>query len=120
MEKWKDIKGYDGLYQVSTMGKVKRLRTEKKDIRNRVRIKQEVILKPYKNNMGRDLIRLSKNGITKTCLTYRLVAETFIPNPHNKKTVNHLDGNHTNNCVDNLQWCTYSENLKHAWDNNLR
>jgi hypothetical protein len=120
MEKWQNIQEYDGLYQVSTEGRIKRVRTESKDNRGRTRIKQEVLLKPYKNNMGRDLVRLSKNGITKTFLTYRLVAQTFISNPHNKKTVNHIDGDHTNNSVENLEWATYAENIKHAWDNNLR
>ena len=120
MEIWKDIDGYNRLYQVSNECRVKRLRKEWKDSKGRIRIKQEVILKPYKNNMGRDLVRLSKEGNTKTFLTYRLLAITFIPNPLNKETINHIDGDFTNNSICNLEWATHAENLKHAWDNNLR
>ena len=119
-EMWKWIPNYEGLYQASNHGRIKRVRSEKKDARNRTRIKNEVILKPYLNNTDRELVRLSKNGKTKTFLVYRLVAITFIPNPLNKKTINHINGNHKDNKIENLEWCSFSDNMKHSWDNGLR
>lgn len=65
-------------------------------------------------------VRFTINGKTKKYSVHRLVATAFIPNPNNYKCVNHKDGNKLNNRVENLEWCTYSENLKHAYDNNLR
>ena len=63
-------------------------------------------------------ISVNKKAIYK--LIHRLVAEAFIPNPNNFPEINHMDGNKENNCVENLEWCTRSQNLKHAYDNNLR
>lgn len=64
-------------------------------------------------------VGLSKNGIPYPKDVHRIVATHFIPNPENKKCVNHKDGNKLNNCVDNLEWCTYSENITHAMKNGL-
>ena len=119
MEIWKDIEGYEGLYQASSYGNVKRVRTETRDKKNRIRIKNEVLLKPYLNNKDRELVGLSKDGKVKKYLLYRLIAITFIPNPANKKTVNHINGNHKDNHKNNLEWATYGENIKHAWDMGL-
>jgi len=63
---------------------------------------------------------LRVNGITKCYMVHRLLAEYFIPNPENKPCINHKDGNKLNNNLSNLEWCTYSENLVHAYENNLR
>lgn len=68
---------------------------------------------------GYKMVTLCKNGECKSFSVHRLVAEAFIPNPMNKRTVNHIDGNPANNDVINLEWSTHSENLKHAYDNNL-
>jgi hypothetical protein len=119
MEIWKDIIDYEGLYQVSNLGRIKRVRTEKRDKKNRVRIKGEVVLVATPNNKGRHIVTLSKNGKIKKYLVYRLVAIAFIPNPLNKLTVNHLNGNHQDNRLENLEWATYAENIQHAWDNGL-
>lgn len=73
--------------------------------------------------------KLKKNGYQEYCLyinkekvnllAHRIVATAFIDNPDNLETVNHIDGNKANNCKDNLEWCSYSDNEKHAWENNL-
>lgn len=65
-------------------------------------------------------VLLSENGVTNQYRVHRLIAETFIPNPNNLPCVNHKDGNKLNNCVDNLEWCTYSDNTKHAYNKGLQ
>ena len=96
MEEWRDIKGYEGLYQVSNLGRVKSLGNSKS--------KKEKILKPY-SNIGYFHVILSKEGIHKNCRVHRLVAEAFIPNLNNYKEVNHKDEDKENNSSYNLEWC---------------
>lgn len=103
-EIWKDIEGYEGLYQVSDLGRVKSFATSR-------------VLKPYRNKAGYLLVYLCKNGKRKTHRIHRLVAQSFIPNPENKPEVNHLDENKTNNMVSNLEWSTRKENLNHGTRN---
>ena len=112
MEIWKDIAGYEGLYQVSNEGRVKRIGAYKNQhgrewISNR-------ILKPATKSNGYMFVGLSKNGKVSNKYIHRLVAEAFMPNPLNKATVNHKDGNRSNNTVDNLEWATYLENNMHS------
>lgn len=76
-------------------------------------------LKPFKNPQGYCLIDLSVNGKTYTRQLHRLVAMTFIDNPNQLETVNHKDGDKTNNCVDNLEWMTRLDNVRHAWKTGL-
>ena len=103
-EIWKDIKGYEGLYQVSNLGRVKRVATNR-------------ILKQAKHHGGYMLVRLSKNGKPHTCTVHRLAAQAFIPNPENKPQVNHIDEDKTNNMIPNLEWVTAKENVNHGTRN---
>lgn len=100
-EIWKDIKGYEGLYQVSNLGRVKNLKTN-------YLLKENTSFGLYK--MVALCVRYKKRLFS----IHRLVAQAFIPNPLNKKEVNHLDGNKYNNNVSNLEWATRKENAQHA------
>lgn len=101
IEVWKDIKGYESLYQISTLGNVKTLARQKV---------KEHILSP-ENNKGYLRVSLSKNNKKKHYFIHKLVAEHFIPNDKNLPEVNHKDENPLNNSVDNLEWCTHRYNL---------
>lgn len=107
-EIWRPVKGYEGLYEVSNMGRVKSLHTS-----------QGIILKQCTRSGGYAGINLHKGGTCNYKLVHRLVATAFIRNPNNYECVNHKDGDKKNNTVDNLEWCTRSYNAKHAYRNNL-
>ena len=98
-EVWKDIEGYEGLYQVSNWGRVKSLKFGK-----------ERILKPEKNRNGYLVVNLYKNGKRKHFKIHRLVAEAFVSNPDNLPCVNHADEDKTNNFYGNLEFCSYQYN----------
>jgi len=100
---WSRIKGYDG-YSISSDGRIRNDKTN--------RIKSTRI-----NKDGYPVVDLYTNGKRYTERVHRLVATTFIPNPYNKPQVNHLDGNKCNSARDNLEWCTNSENMMHAYTN---
>lgn len=112
-EEWRDIKGYEGLYQVSNLGQVRSL--DKIDRWGRFR-KSRIIRSRF-NNSGYRVINLSKSGTQKTYLVHRLVAESFIPNPENKPEVNHIDEDKLNNAVSNLNWMTNKENCNYGTRN---
>lgn len=116
-EIWKDIKGYEELYQVSNFGRIKRI--SYLHGKSKKYIKKEKIKKAVITIQGYLQVGLSNNGL-KHIKVHRLVAETFIPNPNNLPQINHKDGNKQNNNVDNLEWCTCSENIIHAFKNNLK
>lgn len=99
-EVWRDIVDYEGLYQVSNLGNIKR---------------ENRMLNKIKHSAGYLKVILCKNSVTKNCYIHRLVAKAFIPNPDNKKTVNHKNGIKTDNRVENLEWCTFSENSYHSF-----
>lgn len=108
-EEWRDIKGYEGLYQVSNLGRVKALtRTVKRNGKDMHL--NEKILKVQKNPYGYCLVTLSSNGVEKHIMVHRLVAEAFIVKADVSFEVNHIDENKANNRVDNLEWCTHRYN----------
>jgi hypothetical protein len=115
-EVWKDIKGYEGLYQISNLGIVKSLVRKVVSVKKKkhMRTTKERILTNVINAQGYYMINLNINGTSKTCKIHRLVAKTFIPNPDNKCCINHIDGDKLNNEVINLEWVTHQENSKHA------
>jgi hypothetical protein len=109
IEIWKEIKGYEGTYEVSNKGNIRTLkpRTNKKQ--------GPKLLKPFKYTSSQtEYYRIELSNPSKKHLVHRLVAEAFIGKPVGKDYVNHLDNNGLNNNVDNLEWCTVSENLAHA------
>jgi len=113
-EIWKDIPNYEGLYQISNLGRVKSLERIVLQKNGRKRVQHELIRKPRKVYKGYLQIDLWKNHEYSAKRINRLVAQAFIPNPENKPEVNHIDGNKENNCVDNLEWVTGKENMQHA------
>lgn len=109
VEEWRSIPGYEGYYSASNLGKVKRIarKVPRKDgITMRVR---ETLLKPCTGKDGRMRVSLCKDATQKTFTVHRLVCLAFLPNPYN---------NPLNNCLSNLEWCTYLENTKHCQDQN--
>jgi hypothetical protein len=97
MEEWRDIDGYEGLYQVSNLGNVRSFYSNK-------------TLKGGTDLGGYKIVSLRKNMTQKTKTVHRLVATAFIPNPDNLPCINHIDENKNNNSVNNLEWCTHQYN----------
>lgn len=112
LEEWRDIKDYEGLYQVSNLGRVKSLifwsNVHKKFF------KREKIMKFGRNKQGYLTVVLCKDKIQTGKNVHRLVAEAFIPNPRKLQEINHKDENPSNNCVDNLEWCTHKYNINYG------
>lgn len=115
-EKWKYIDGYGKDYEVSNFGRV---RSWKGNGMVKSRPLEPRLLKPNTNRDGYPYITLSKNKIPKSLTVHRIVAKAFVPNTDNKPCVNHIDGDKENNIADNLEWVTYSENSKHAYNAGL-
>jgi hypothetical protein len=111
MEIWKNIEGYENLYQISNYGKVKSL----SHINNLGKLRPECMLKDRYTDRGYNTAVLYNNGKRNTFKVHRLVAKAFIKNILNKPHINHIDGNKSNNFVLNLEWVTISENQKHAF-----
>lgn len=118
-EKWKDIKGYEGYYQISNFGRIKSLLRYKYcyNYKSKKYIKMPInskILKPRLSKFGYCHIILHKNSKSQLKLIHRLVAEAFIPNPNNYPQVNHKDENKSNNIVNNLEWCDSKYNMNYG------
>ena len=120
-EEWRDIKGFEGYYQVSNCGNIKSVDREilQKHYSGCIShyILKGKIKKLQKQKNGYLIIDLNKNGKFIRKLVHRLVAENFIDNPKGYSYVNHKDNNPKNNQVDNLEWCTQSYNVKYAYEN---
>lgn len=121
-EIWKDIEGYEGLYQVSSLGRVKALACVRQTKKGERRLKERImkpLITPNAGNVEYLSVMLYADGHSKRRYIHRLVASAFIENKDNKPQVNHKDGNGRNNTVENLEWVTPQENIAHAWDNGL-
>ena len=112
-EIWKDVVGYEGLYQVSNKGRIKSICSHVRLQNGELMKKKPHILKPQ-NRCGYRCVNLFKDGRSRTVNIHRLVAESFLCNPHNYEVVNHKDENRANNNVDNLEWCTYAYNINYG------
>lgn len=112
LEIWKDIQGFEGVYQVSNLGNVKSLFFHSTNTPR--------LLKSSPTNCGYYKVQLHLNGKPKTKYVHRLVAETFLPRIQGKDQVNHKDGDKSNNALQNLEWVSASENQLHSVRNNLR
>lgn len=122
-EIWKDVVGYEGIYQVSNFGGVR-------SCDRTIYYKRGKPSSPYKTVKGREItqhisntgyynVKLCNGGDRKYFFVHRLVATAFIPNKENKPQINHIDGNRLNNHVNNLEWVTMSENVLHAYNTGL-
>lgn len=111
-EIWRPVIGYEGLYEVSNLGRVKSI--------PRNGTPGGILTPNYKNQKHYAHVALTKNAKPKTTSVHRIVAQAFIPNPDNKPQVNHIDGDKKNNCADNLEWATQSENMRHAFKFGLK
>lgn len=109
IEIWKDIIGYEGLYQVSNFGNIISFKQGKRLLLKQEKVSGYLRIKLYDKSIG-----------IKKVLTHRLVGVLFVPNPEKKPCINHLDGNKLNNHSSNIEWCTYSENNKHSYDLGLK
>lgn len=110
-EIFKDVLNYEGLYQVSNLGRIKSLGNDKN--------KKEKILKNHKDKYGYEYTIFSSKGKPKRFLVHRLVGQNFIYNLNNFPCINHKDGKKSNNKVNNLEWCTQKENVNHAYRKKL-
>jgi hypothetical protein len=110
-EIWKDVLGFEGIYKVSNKARVMSLL--------KWRGSDSRILVQNISKTGYYVVTLFKPGFNRVYKVHRLIAEAFLPNPENKRTVNHIDGNKLNNTVGNLEWATDLENIRHAFENKL-
>lgn len=117
-EIWKDIVGYEGLYQVSNLGRLKRISR----VRSDGKLLKELIKKntPRKGDGYLQISLGTRSHTQKSRYLHQIVATAFIPNPENKRFVNHKNGIKADNRVENLEWCTYQENMDHAVETGLQ
>lgn len=122
-EIWKDIAGYEGIYQVSNLGKIRscerKIFYKKGSPRSSYKTEASKIMSQHLSSSGYYVVTFGSGGKHRTFSVHRIVAQAFILNQENKPQVNHIDGNRLNNCANNLKWATASENGLHAYKNGL-
>lgn len=116
IEIWKPVIGYEGIYEISNIGRVKSLQRQK--YKNPTHIIPGKIRPLQLHSNGYYSIMLCKNGITKRVHIHRLVASAFIPNPAGHSTVNHINYDRKDSRVENLEWCSQQQNILHATKRN--
>ena len=114
-EVWKQVSDFEGLYEVSNEGRIRKVRF----INNHVDKEKVFLVTPQDNGRGYLKVSLYKNGQQTQRLVHRVVADAFLDRDPNRDFVNHIDGNKRNNRADNLEWCTRSENMLHAYKSGL-
>lgn len=114
MEEWKSITGYEGLYEVSSYGRVRSVDRYVKSKSKSYRLHKGKVLICSITKYGYVRCNIKVNGVTRSYFVHRLVAEVFIPNPYNLPQVNHKDEDKTNNMVDNLEWCDSKYNMSYG------
>jgi hypothetical protein len=117
-EVWKEIKGYEGKYEISNLGRIKSLFMYRYKLDGNYKVFRELIITPKRATNGYLGVDLSLNGKIRHSI-HRLVAINFIENPYDYKEVNHIDGDKENNKVDNLEWMSLQQNRDHAKVNKL-
>ncbi|HAS8351234.1 TPA: hypothetical protein I7721_08940 [Vibrio vulnificus] len=120
-EIWKPIQEYEDRYHISNLGRIKSLSFKQRYLlktgKEAFRLTKEKILSQQLNNSGYKIVHLYKNNIRTAYTVHSLVANAFLP--HKNDTVNHINGDKTDNRVDNLEWCSYTKNLLHAVEHKL-
>lgn len=119
-KEWKEIKGYEGRYIISNYGEIISLPRYKQNNSKLQYVEPKEIARYVNPKNGYVYVQLWNNATYKNIRLHKLVAQNFIPNKDNKLQINHIDGNKQNNRADNLEWCTASENIIHAYRTGLR
>lgn len=116
-EQWKAIPGFKH-YEISNLGRVRKISYLRTWVCKNIGYHQLQLFET--DGCGQRRVGSNDKGKAKKMTLHRLLAEAFVPNPHELPCVNHKDGNKLNNAIDNLEWCSYSDNLKHAYQSGLR
>jgi len=119
-EEWRNVIGYEGLYEISNLGNIRSIDRNITNKNGVIQFFKGRDLKPTHQKDGYIKIKLWKDNKARTNALHRCVALAFINNPNNYEDVNHIDGNKANNTLDNLEWVTRSQNIKHAYNTKLR